>query len=84
MQLKFQTIPKPNAQLLETYIGDIIKNSRMCTGVCLRVTAGYWGELGLGPGSHASPPAGLALAAPVAPQPPRRQPPPLRLLHVCI
>ena len=84
MQLRFQTIPKPNAQILETYIGDIIKNSRMCTGACLRAAARYCGELGLGPGSHTSPPAGLALAAHVAPQPPRRQPPSLWLLHVCI
>ena len=48
MQLKFQTIPKHNAQLFDTYIGDIILNSRICTGACLRVAAGYWGELGLG------------------------------------
>ena len=83
MQLKFQTIPKHNAQLLETYIGDIILNSRICTGAGLRVAAGYCGELGLGPGSHASPPAGPAPAAPVAPQPPRTRPPRLRFLHVC-
>ena len=82
MQLRFQTIPIPNAQLLETYIGDIILNSRICTGACLRVAAGYWGELGLGPGSHASPTAGPAPAAPVAPQPPCIRSPPPRLLHV--
>ena len=84
MQLRFQTIPKPNAQILETYIGDIIKNSRMCTGACLRAAARYCGELGLGPGPHASLPAGPAPAAPVAPQPPRTPPPLSRLLHVCI
>ena len=55
-----------------------------CIGACLWAAALYWGELGLRPGSHASPPTGLALAAPVVLQPPRRQPPPLRLLHVCI
>jgi len=48
----------------------------------LRVIAGYWGELGLGPGSHASPPAGPAPAAPVAPQPPRTRPPRLRFITV--
>ena len=83
MQLGFQTVPKLNAQIIKTYIGVIILNSRMCTGAFLVSDAQNWGELGLGPGPHASPPAGPALAAPVAPQPPRTPPPLPRLLHVC-
>ena len=43
----------------------------MCTGACLRAAALYWGELGLGPDPHASPPAGPALMASGASQPPR-------------
>ena len=84
MQLGFQTIPKPNAQVIETYIGVISRNNRMCTGTCLESVAQNWGELGLGPTPHDPPAAGLAPAVPVAPQPPRISPPPLRLLHVCI
>ena len=56
----------------------------MCTGASLASAAQYWGELGLGPTPHDPPAAGLALAAPVAPPPPRTQPPLSRLLHVCI
>ena len=44
----------------------------MCTGACLASAAQHWGELGLGPTPHDPPAAGLAPAAPVAPQPPHR------------
>ena len=54
----------------------------MCTGACLASAAQHWGELGLGPTPHDPPAAGLAPMAPVAPQPPRIQPP-LPRLHTC-
>jgi len=41
----------------------------MCTGACLAPAAQHWGEWGLGPTPREPPPAGLAPAAPVAPQP---------------
>ena len=83
MQLGFQTIPKPNAQIIETYKGVIIWNNRMCTGACLRAAAQSWGQTDLGPGSHASPP-GLAPAAPAVPQSPHTRCPQLWMLHECI
>ena len=60
MQLGFQTIPELNAQVLETYIGVIIQNTRMCTGACLAPAAQHWGQTGLGPGAHTALPAELA------------------------
>ena len=38
----------------------------MCTGACLQAAAQSYGQMGLGPGSHASHP-GLAPAAPAVP-----------------
>ena len=54
----------------------------MCTGACLESAAQNWGELGLGPTPHYPPAAGLAPAAPVAPQPSRTQPSP-RAAYAC-
>ena len=42
MQLEFQIIPKPNAQVINTYIGVIISHNRMCTGACLGLTLGQY------------------------------------------
>ena len=35
MQLEFQLISKPNAQVIDTYIGVIILFNRLCTGLAL-------------------------------------------------
>ena len=83
MQLCFQSTPERNAQVINTYIGIIISNNRMCTEACLRAAAQSWGQTGLGPGAHASPP-GLASAPPAVPQSPQIRRPQLRMLHVCI
>ena len=83
MQLGFQTIPELNAQVLETYIGVIIQNTRVCTGACLAPAAQHWDEWGLGPTPHGPPAAGLAPAAPGAPQPPRTQLLQRRRLYIC-
>jgi len=83
MQLGFQTIPELNAQVLETYIGVIIQNTRMCTGACLAPAAQHWGQTGLGPGAHTSP-LGLASFALVVPRSLQRRLPQMRMLHVCI
>ena len=55
----------------------------MCTGAYLRAVAQNWGQAGLGPGAHTSPP-GLVTAAPAVPQSPQIRRPQLRMLHVCI
>ena len=83
MQVGFQIIPKPNAQVIVMYIGVIIWNKRMCTGACLRAAARHWAQLGLGPGAHNSP-AELAPAAPVARRSTRTRLLRRRHLHVCI
>ena len=60
MQLGFHSTRKRNAQVINTYIGVIISNNRMCTGAYFRAAAQHWGALGLGPTPHEPPAAGLA------------------------
>ena len=55
----------------------------MCTGACLAPAAQHWGEWGLGPTPREPPPAGLAPAAPVAPQPLRIRLPRRQRLYIC-